>query len=202
MGWNDEHMSKFLYDDNLKFIRKENLNKLIVTHLNINSIRNKFGFLLNKIKGNVDVITISETKLDNTFPNRQILIDAFYEPIRIDINKTIDYCVTLLRKATKEYYGSLDEKHVIDNKTFRKTVKPFLSDKTVNFPKVTLVKRDKTINNEDEITETFDAFFPNFVSNLKIPLYQDTDFPGVIDLVVGDDPIILIFEKYKTIQVS
>ena len=61
MGWNDEHMSKFLYDDNLKFIRKENLNKLIVTHLNINSIRNKFGFLLNKIKGNVDVITISET---------------------------------------------------------------------------------------------------------------------------------------------
>ena len=27
---------------------------------------------------------ISETKLDNTFPNGQILIDGFNEPIRLD----------------------------------------------------------------------------------------------------------------------
>ena len=38
MGCNDEHMSNSPYSDNLKFIRKDNLNKLIIAHLNINSI--------------------------------------------------------------------------------------------------------------------------------------------------------------------
>ena len=86
MGCNDEHMSNSPYSDNLKFIRKDNLNKLIIAHLNINSIRNKFDFLVDKIKGNVDIMMISETKLDNTFPNGQFLIDGFNEPIRLDRN--------------------------------------------------------------------------------------------------------------------
>ena len=33
-------------------------------------------------------------------------------------NKQRNYSVTLLRKVKIEYYGSLDEKHVTDNKTF------------------------------------------------------------------------------------
>ena len=53
-------------------------------HLNINSIRNKFDFLVDKIKGNVNMMMISETKLDNTFPNGQFLIDGFNEPIRLN----------------------------------------------------------------------------------------------------------------------
>ena len=39
---------------------------------------------MDKIKGNVDIMMISETKLDNTFPNGQFLIDGFSEPIRLD----------------------------------------------------------------------------------------------------------------------
>ena len=42
---------------------------------------------MDKIKGNVDIMMISETKLDNTFPNGQFLIDGFKEPIRLDRNK-------------------------------------------------------------------------------------------------------------------
>ena len=53
-------------------------------HLNINSIRNKFDFLVDKIKGIVNMMMISETKLDNTFPNGQFLIDGFNEPIRLN----------------------------------------------------------------------------------------------------------------------
>ena len=53
-------------------------------HLNINSIRNKFDFLVDKIKGNVNMMMISETKLDNTFPNGQFLTDGFNEPIRLN----------------------------------------------------------------------------------------------------------------------
>ena len=40
-----------------------------------------------------------------------------------------NYCVSLLRKTKKDYYEKLNEKDVNGNKTFWKTVKPFLSDK-------------------------------------------------------------------------
>ena len=105
-----------------------------------------------------------------------------------------------MSKAKKEYYGDLDEKLVTDNKTFWKTVKPFLSDKTVNFPKIILVEKDEVINNEEEIAETFNTFFTNIVSNLKIPPYQDTDPAGRIEPVVGDGKI--HWKNTKAIQVS
>ena len=40
----------------------------MIAHLNINSLRNKFDLLANQITGNVDVLVISETKLDASFP--------------------------------------------------------------------------------------------------------------------------------------
>ena len=53
-------------------IGKRNLNKLVVAHLNINSLRLKFDSLVQKITGNVDILMISETKLDNSFPEDQV----------------------------------------------------------------------------------------------------------------------------------
>ena len=41
--------------------------------------------------------------------------------------KQRNYCVPLLRRTKKEYYGNLDPKKVADKKTFWRTVKPFLS---------------------------------------------------------------------------
>ena len=65
-----------------------------------------------------------------------------------------------------------------------------------------MVEKDEIINNEEEIAETFNTFFTNIVSNLKIPPYQDTDPAERIEPVVGDDPVTLTLEKYKAIQVS
>ena len=48
----------------LKFVRRKNLCRIIFAHLNINSLRNKFDALVDQIKGNVDILVISETKLD------------------------------------------------------------------------------------------------------------------------------------------
>ena len=39
--------------------------KIIVSHLNINSIRNKFDALSFIIDTNIDILLISETKLDD-----------------------------------------------------------------------------------------------------------------------------------------
>ena len=58
----------------LNFIRKDNFIWLILAHININLIGNKFDILVQQITNNVDILMISETKLDNTFPEGQLLI--------------------------------------------------------------------------------------------------------------------------------
>ena len=70
----------------LNSLRKDNLDKLIFAHLNINSIRNKFNYLSEQIRGNVDILLVSETKIDDSFPQGQFVIDGFSAPYRLDRN--------------------------------------------------------------------------------------------------------------------
>ena len=70
----------------LRNLRSNNNNRLIICHLNINSIRNKFEPLKSLIKDNCDVILISESKLDSSFPSHQFDIDGFCTPFRMDRN--------------------------------------------------------------------------------------------------------------------
>ena len=37
--------------------------------------------------------------------------------------------MSLLRKPKSDYFGNLNDKNINDNRTFWKTIKPFLSDK-------------------------------------------------------------------------
>ena len=71
---------------NLLRFDKDNLNKLIFALLNINSIRNKFELPSEQVKGYVDVLMISETKIDDSFPVGQFLIEGFCTPYRLDRN--------------------------------------------------------------------------------------------------------------------
>ena len=64
-----------------------------------------------------------------------------------------NYCVSLLKK-TKKNYSSLNEKDVSDNKTFWKTVKPFLSDRIVSKEQIYLVKNDEIISEDSKIAES------------------------------------------------
>ena len=56
----------------------------MVAHLKINSLRIKFDSLVEKIKVNVNILMISETKLDNSFPEGQFLTKGYSKPYRID----------------------------------------------------------------------------------------------------------------------
>ena len=58
----------------------------MIGHININSIRNKFEMLSNSIKDNLDILMISETKLDSTFPSNQFTVKGYAAPIRFDRN--------------------------------------------------------------------------------------------------------------------
>ena len=52
----------------LKEMKAQSSDKLILVHLNINSIRNKFEVLKFIIDNNIDMFLISETKQDDSFP--------------------------------------------------------------------------------------------------------------------------------------
>ena len=58
--------------------------KLILGHLNINSIRNKFDGLKFVIDNKINIFLISETKLDDWFTTAQFLIEGFGTPYRHD----------------------------------------------------------------------------------------------------------------------
>ena len=61
----------------LPHFRKNNQNKLVIAHLNINSFRKKFELLNERTKGNADILLISETKINESFPDCQFKIDGF-----------------------------------------------------------------------------------------------------------------------------
>ena len=60
--------------------------KLIMGHLNINPMRNKSDALSLIVKNNVDILMISETKLDDSFTTAQFLLHGFSAPCRLDTN--------------------------------------------------------------------------------------------------------------------
>ena len=72
----------------LKSVRRKNLSRIIVAHLNINSLGKKFDALLNQIKENVDILVISENKLDESFLKGQFKIPGLTSPFRRDRNNS------------------------------------------------------------------------------------------------------------------
>ena len=52
----------------LKDIRMTNLNCIIISHINKNSIRNKFELLAEAVMCNVDILMVTEIKIGESFP--------------------------------------------------------------------------------------------------------------------------------------
>ena len=68
-------------------IRAENFYNIIVGTLNINSISLKFDEFKLMVSGYFDVIIVTETKLDDSFPKAQFCIEGFSIPYRLDRNR-------------------------------------------------------------------------------------------------------------------
>ena len=82
---NEESSVSTFFLNKLKARRITNINRLMI-HININTIRIIFEMLSNSIKGNLDILMISETKLDSTFRSNQFTIEGYEAPIRCDRN--------------------------------------------------------------------------------------------------------------------
>ena len=83
---NKESSESISFLNKLKATHIANINRLTIGHININSIRNKFELLSNSIKSSLNILMISETKLDSTLPSNQFTIEAYAAPIRFDRN--------------------------------------------------------------------------------------------------------------------
>ena len=79
--------SKDDFKTKLKDIRIANLNRIVISHININSIRNKFEHLAEALMGNVDILMVTETKIDKSFPASQFIIPGFNSPYRFNRTK-------------------------------------------------------------------------------------------------------------------
>ena len=70
----------------LRDIKLKNVKRIIIGQLNINSIRNKFEQLKTIVDHNIDILVITETKIDNSFPTNQFTIEGYGIPFRLDRN--------------------------------------------------------------------------------------------------------------------
>ena len=68
----------------LKQLKNQNPHRIIIGHLNLNSVRNKFESLVTFAGNNIDILMVSDTKLDDTFLEKKFLIDNFSKPFRLD----------------------------------------------------------------------------------------------------------------------
>ena len=59
-------------------------NEIKIAHISINSIRNKLDLLSDQVKGNIYILMISQTKIDESFLACQFEIDGFHTPFRVD----------------------------------------------------------------------------------------------------------------------
>ena len=62
-------------------------NKMKIGNLNIKSLPNKFERLKDIVMQHIDILVLTETKLDDTFPAAQFLVNGFSEPCRLDRNR-------------------------------------------------------------------------------------------------------------------
>ena len=59
---------KMVLFKSLKVVQIKNLNRIVLSYLNSDSLRNRFHLPAGQIKGKFDILVISETKLDGSFP--------------------------------------------------------------------------------------------------------------------------------------
>ena len=89
--------------------RIRNLNKIIIANLNINSLPNKFEQLTDIVMQHIDILVLTETKLDDAFPAAQFSVNGFSEPYRLDRNRKGGGVMVYIRE---DIPSKLLDKHV------------------------------------------------------------------------------------------
>ena len=81
----------------MKTLRLKYPQNTVIAQINISSIRNKFETLVSLLTSDIDVLMISETKIDESFPLSQFMIDGFSMPYLRDRNAHVDGVLVYFR---------------------------------------------------------------------------------------------------------
>ena len=60
------------------------MNSITIAQISINSLRNKF--LWEDVRGNIDILLVTETKLDSSFSGEQFYMHGYTNPYCLDRN--------------------------------------------------------------------------------------------------------------------
>ena len=147
---------------------------------------------------------MKRSRLRNTFLNTKSDID------RKAYNKQRNLCVSLIRSEKKNFFSNINASDTTDNKTFWKTVKPFLTDKIKTKSKIMLIEKkivsqggqeeivsEKIITEDQATAEAFSKFFNNIVPNLKISTNQSYDN----DFIATDDQVTNAVNRFRNDQI-
>ena len=78
----DEHDPQSI----LRQLKNKNADRPVIGQININFLAPKFEPLVSIFKENVDLLMVSETKVDDSYPTEQFKIEGYSKPIRMDRN--------------------------------------------------------------------------------------------------------------------
>ena len=148
-------------------------------NLNINSLRNKFNQLQELVLKHVDILVLTETKLDDSFPNSQFSVDGFSEPFRIDRNLELykkakyDASKLITTKKKKFFKEKLSE-------TIGKPKELWESLKSLGLPNKTVISNFNAIEQDNTLTHdtrSISKVFKNLFSNLAESLLTKLSKP-------------------------
>ena len=197
----------------LNDIRVQNIHRIIIGHLNINSIRNKFDALSDIIKNKIDIMLISETKIDDSFPNSSFSIEGFTPPYRKDRTNMGGGIMLYVRddipsKDLKAIYLSIDKEYIFieinlymkkwlicgvynPSKNQIKNLTMFLSQNLDHY----LSLYDNIIILGDFNAEPLDTYMHEFINMYGLKnlvneptCYKNVNNPSCIDLILTNRP--------------
>ena len=88
---------KMMYFPSVTVHRFQNTKNVTISTLDLNFLRNNIGAVQELITNNIDICLLSETKIDENFPNQQFNISN-YKTFRREGNKhSGDYYFTLMK---------------------------------------------------------------------------------------------------------
>ena len=190
-------------------VRLNNADRVIIGHLNINSLRNKFEMLRETVQDKLDILLISETKGDPLFRSSQFAIEeGFSSPFRLDRNSSGGGIMLFVReelpsKPLSKYKQNSSVENIFIEKKLRS--KKWLLSCSYN-PNLTLLNNH--IQNISKGLDFYSSKYGNFIvlgdfnadtsnttisefcaTNLKILIKEPTCFkilenPTCIDLVL------------------
>ena len=187
---NDSTFSQSDVKKALKDIRISNMNKLIFGHLNINSLRNKFDLLSEQVKRSVDILMVSETKLDDSFPKGQFLTEGFHSPAKLlsyDFPCAENFFVEINLYNKKWLINCSYNPHKSSIENHLDIISRSLDTHSTKYKNIVLLG-DFNVYIHDEAWQTFCKSY-SFNSLIKQPTcFKNPKSPTCIDLMLTNKP--------------